>query len=212
VKRITMYCNTWDWQLYLSKWFNWTETRAGASIVLQKGLDCVDTTKLCAGWFSSNHYYLHSDQLKHDIIELLSVPGGVSPENRLHTRRHWVDKSGKSWAARKLGDDWGIYYELKNSKKVPKVLQRAEKKLQRANYQNVVNMAEAEEKEQSEEKLQQGEAMLKKSDNSDPDEFHLDDLLLTAPEMLNQNGIEQLNANDVSAEYHQFAVEQQDSV
>lgn len=107
VRSINVYVNTWDWKLFSSKWWNWTENRAGAMLNVQHdGHICssskakivdmengnqvfensnvfiIDTTKLLSTWFGSNHYYLTNEFVKKDIIQLLSVVGGLMPEHR----------------------------------------------------------------------------------------------------------------------------------
>jgi len=82
VKRITLYVNTWDWKLYSSKWWNWSSDRAGASILVEKGLDTIDTTDLLSEWFASNHYYLTNNDFQKDISQALSEFGGLDPKFR----------------------------------------------------------------------------------------------------------------------------------
>ena len=75
-------CCVRDWKLYASKWWNWTETRAGAAIVYERNLDCIDTTKLLAGWFTGNHWYFSNKFFKNDIKQALSGVGGLAPKYR----------------------------------------------------------------------------------------------------------------------------------
>ena len=82
VKRVTLYVNTWDWRLFASKWWNWTDNRAGASIIVDNleltKLDTIDTTKLLAGWFTGNHWYFTNQYFKNHIKQALSIIGGFA--------------------------------------------------------------------------------------------------------------------------------------
>eukprot|EP01083_Nonionella_stella_P085876 238256_1 len=115
VKRVTVYVNTWDWKLFSSKMWNWSNDRVGAMIMSEtydkaKKFDCIDVTQLLSGWFlTSNHYYLTNKYFKLDVIQALSKVGGVDPTYRNYVLPVYDDSSGFSDV---LLADTVKYYEL----------------------------------------------------------------------------------------------------
>merc|ERR1712228_250221 len=114
VKRITVYVNTWDWKLFGSKLWNWSNDRVGAINYYHfanhgNKFDCIDVTQLLSGWFlTSNHYYLTNKFFKLDVIQSLSKIGGVDPKYRNYVLPVYGDSSDGLLA----NSDNVLYYDL----------------------------------------------------------------------------------------------------